>query len=125
MEIKVEKQIIEMIQKLTEKVDRLGGRFDKLEGKVDGQDERFDKFGGRFDQLEDRLDHLEGRQIEILTELRDFRSETSQNFATLIDSDRKVRSELQANSDKYDSEIGHLNLKTDSLQSEILKMKRQ
>lgn len=72
----VEKQIIEMLQKLTEKVDGLEGRFDKLEG-------RFDNLEGRFDGLEERFDNLEGRQIETQKELRDFRSETSQNFATL------------------------------------------
>jgi predicted nuclease with TOPRIM domain len=91
MEIKVEKQIIEMLQRLTEKVDKLEGRFANLEG--------------RFDGLEERIDNLEGRQIETQKELRDFRSETSQNFATLIDSDKKVRSEFGSVSSPFSNKL--------------------
>lgn len=110
MELHVEKQVIELLQNLTKKFDKLEGRFDGLEG--------------RFDGLEGRFDKLEAGQQEIVNELRDFRSETGQNFATLVENDRNLRIEIKTLEQKQDMEIGHLNLKTDALQSEVLRLKR-
>lgn len=67
MELHVEKQVIELLQNLTKKFDKLEGRFDKLEA---------------------------GQQ-EIVNELRDFRSETGQNFATLIENDRNLETVIK------------------------------
>lgn len=74
MELHVEKQVIELLQNLTKKFDKLEGRFDGLEG-------RFDK--------------LEAGQQEIVNELRDFRSEIGQNFATLVENDRNLETVIK------------------------------
>lgn len=131
MELHVEKQVIELLQNLTKKFDKLEGRFDGLEGRFDGLEGRFDKLESKVDGLESKVDKSEGRfdkleagQQEIVNELRDFRSETGQNFATLVENDRNLRIEIKTLEQKQDMEIGHLNLKTDALQSEVLRLKR-
>ncbi len=87
--------------------------------------ERMDKLETRFEGLETRMDGLETRMDGLEEELKDFRKETSQNFAMIINENRALRNEVKEIMEKQENDYTHLDLKTDAIQSELLKLKRQ
>ncbi len=47
----------------------LDRRFDKMDGRFDGMDRRFDRMDGRIDMMGGRLDRMDGRIEDIATHL--------------------------------------------------------
>ena len=58
-------KIIEMIEALERKVDKIGERLEK---RIDGLEERMDRLEERMDRLEERMDRLEKDVSEIKEE---------------------------------------------------------
>jgi DNA anti-recombination protein RmuC len=103
-DIYVDNQVLQMLKEIMDKVDHMDGRLDKMDN---------------------RLDNMDGRLNRIEKELTDFREETRQNFSVLVENDARLQRELNQLSTKLEEETNYLNLKTDVMQKEILKIKRQ
>lgn len=103
---------------LETRMDELGTEFNRLGTRMDGMENRFSGLETRFDGMETRFAGLE-------EELKDFRKETSQNFAMIINENRALRNEVKEIMEKQENDYTHLDLKTDAIQSELLKLKRQ
>lgn len=73
----MEKDSMEMFQKILDWLDRIGGRFDKMDGRFDEMDERLDKMDERFEIVELKQDRtarkLEDLRLDIAIAERDIR----------------------------------------------------
>ena len=50
-------------------LNQLDRRFDKMDGRFDGMDRRFDRMDGRIDMMGGRSDRMDGRIEDIATHL--------------------------------------------------------
>ena len=50
-------------------LNQLDRRFDKMDGRFDGMDRRFDRMDGRIDMMGGHLDRMDGRIEDIATHL--------------------------------------------------------
>lgn len=73
----MEKDSMEMFQKILDRLDKIDGRFDKMDGRFDEMDERLDKMDERFEIVELKQDRtarkLEDLRLDIAIAERDIR----------------------------------------------------
>ncbi len=69
----MEKDSMEMFQKILDRLDKIDGRFDKMDGRFDEMDERLDKMDERFDKMDERFEIVELKQDRTARKLEDLR----------------------------------------------------
>ena len=98
----------ELLRKIWNEVNGLGGRVDGIEKRLDGMDARFDRIDKRLDRVEIRLDGGDARFSTIEDLLRDFAGQ--QVFLG-----RFVRNSFE----RYGGAIAELRRKVDHLEDSV------
>jgi len=89
----MDKEILEILKKLDNKVDSLGNKVDSLGNKFDSLEGKFDRLEERFDGLEGKFNNLELGQVRIekkldgvieqTANLTEFRTETKDGIEAI------------------------------------------